>query len=737
MQVADSPSRCRAISALNQVLRRQISSPQYGIMQQITNTSLKDRLAAAEPRRAKLSLALRGENHLLNRELSLIEFFRQVLDEAHDKRNPVLERLRFVTIFSYIVDEFFMVRVSGLKEEIDQGYMQPSSDGLTAAQQLEEIRNRLAPMIADEMHVLRNEILPELARHGLEVAPYTSLSKVEREQADEYFTHHVFPVLTPLAVDPAHPFPYISGLSLNFGILVKSTDLDEDKPSFVRLKVPQTLPGLVPVGPHSKYTFLSEIIGANFSALFPGMTVIEANTFRVTRDADIDVREDEAEDLLRALQQELRKRRFGAPVRLEIAQGMSDQMAAYLMESIGVEPDDVYVLDGPLNIQDLNELCELDRPELKAPPLKTIIPAPLKESKSIFDSIKRGDVLLHHPYTDYSVVIDFIREAAFDPNVLAIKICLYRTGAQSEIAEVLRQAGEMGKQVTALIELKARFDEENNIEWAQRLERAGVHVVYGLMGLKTHCKLTLVVRREGQALRRYVHIATGNYNPTSSSTYTDFGLLTADEQTGEDATEFFNFLTGHSKQTEYRKLMVSPVNLREGLTQLIERETAHAKTGRPARIVAKLNRLADKQIIESLYEASQAGVSIDLVIRGVCMLRPGVPGLSENIRVRSIVGRFLEHSRVLYFLNDGAEEVYMGSADWMVRNLNRRVEVVTPVEDPRLKKYLKEDVLDVYLRDNTNARELQPDGSYERVRVAEGSEPFDSQIYFEGIDPNI
>ena len=706
-------------------------------MQPITNTSLRERLAAAEAARPKLSVAARSERHLLNRELSLIEFFRQVLDEAHDERNPLLERLRFVTIFSYIVDEFFMVRVSGLKEEIEHKYIPPSPDGMNAADQLREIRERLAPMMADEMRVLRDDILPELARHGLEVVSYPSLSKVESEQADDYFKHHVFPVLTPLAVDPAHPFPYISGLSLNFAIMVRPADSEDENFSFVCLKVPQTLPGLVRVGPHSKYTFLSEIIAANLSALFPGMTVVAAHTFRVTRDADIEVREDEAQDLLRALQQELRKRRFGAPVRLEISKGMSDEMAGYLMESIGVEPDDVYVLDGPLNIQDLNELYELDRPQLKARPLQTIIPAPLKERKSIFETIKRRDVLLHHPYTDYSVVIDFIRTAAFDPNVLAIKICLYRTGQQSEIAEVLRQAGEMGKQVTALIELKARFDEENNIEWAQKLERAGVHVVYGLIGLKTHCKLTLVVRREGQTLRRYVHIATGNYNPTSSSIYTDFGILTADEQIGEDATEFFNFLTGLSKQKDYRKLMVSPVNLRERITQLIERETAHAKLGRAARIVAKLNRLADKDIIESLYEASQAGVSIDLIIRGVCMLRPGVPGLSENIRVRSIVGRFLEHSRVLYFLNDGAEEVYMGSADWMVRNLNRRVEVVTPVEDPRLRKYLKEDVLDIYLRDNVNARELQPDGSYMRVRVDDGDEPFDSQMYFEGIDPNV
>ena len=699
-------------------------------------TSLKERLSAAEPARSRLSIATPLEKHLLNRELSLIEFFRQVLDEAHDERNPLLERLRFVTIFTYIVDEFFMVRVSGLKEEVEHGYRHPSPDGLTAGEQLREIRDRLTPMMADAVRVLNEEILPGLSRHGLEVASYSALSRVEREHADEYFAHHVFPVLTPLAVDPVHPFPYISGLSLNFGIMVRPADAPEEKPSFVRLKVPQTLPGLIQVGPHAKYTFLSEIIRANLGALFPGMEVLEAHTFRVTRDADIDVREDEAEDLLRALQQELRKRRFGAPVRLEISSGMPDGMAGYLMESIGVEPDDVYVVDGPLNIQDLNELYELDRPQLRHRPLQTIIPAPLKERKSIFDAIKRQDVLLHHPYTDYSVVIDFIRAAASDPNVLAIKICLYRTGSQSEIAEVLRQAGEMGKQVTALIELKARFDEENNIEWAQRLEQAGVHVVYGLIGLKTHCKLTLVVRREGPSLRRYVHIATGNYNPTSSSTYTDFGILTADEQTGEDATEFFNFLTGHSRQKEYRKLMVSPVNLRERITQLIERETVHAKSGRPARIVAKLNRLADERIIESLYEASQAGVSIDLIIRGICMLRPGVAGLSENIRVRSIVGRFLEHSRVLYFLNDGAEEVYLGSADWMVRNLNRRVEVVTPIEHPRLKKYLKEDVLEVYLRDNTNARELQPDGSYQRVRM-DDEESFDSQMYFEGIDPNI
>jgi len=704
-------------------------------MQIISNIPIKNSPITGSPPRAKLSLAGAPESRLLNRELSLIEFFRQVLSEAQDERNPLLERLRFVAIFSNIVDEFFMVRVSGLKEEVEQDWVQPSLDGMTAAEQLQEIRNRIEPMTIDQMRCLKEEILPELARMKIELATYESLSPKERQAAERYFTQQVLPVLTPLAVDPAHPFPYISGLSLNLGIMVRSADGGEAR--FVRLKVPPVLPGLVQVSDEHKYVFLSEVIAANLAALFPGMTVEQAHTFRVTRDADIDIREQEADDLLRALQQELRKRRFGAPVRLEVSNNMSDEMAGYLMESIGVQPDDVYVVDGPLNVQDLLQLCDLKRPDLKYPPLRTNMPEPIGKGKSIFDEIRRQDVLLHHPYTDYSSVTRFIRAAADDPNVLAIKICLYRTGQQSEIAEILRQAGEQGKQVTALIELKARFDEENNIEWAQRLERAGVHVVYGLIGLKTHCKLTLVVRREGHSLRRYVHIATGNYNPTSSSTYTDLGILTADDEIGNDATEFFNYLTGYSKQEEYRKLFVAPVNFRRKLTGLIERETAHAKAGRPARIVAKLNRVADEHIIEKLYMASQAGVSIDLIVRGICMLRPGVAGLSENIRVRSIIGRFLEHSRVMYFANDGEEEVYIGSADWMLRNLNNRVEIVCPVQDPRLKKYLKNEVLEAYLRDNVNARELRPDGSYERVHSLGNAEAFDSQMYFEGFNLNV
>src|SRR3989442_4429927 len=611
-------------------------------MQVISNIQLKRRLSAVQPAKAKLSLAPPAEKRLLNRELSLIEFFRQVLQEGSNDRNPLLDRLRFLTIFSGIVDEFFMVRVSGLKEEFEDGWVQPSPDGMTAAEQLTEIRKRLVPLIGEQMRCLKEQILPELEANGIILASYQSLSKAERDQADHYFLRQVFPVLTPLAVDPAHPFPYISGLSLNLGLMVQSLD-DASRGSetrFVRLKVPPVLPGLVQVGKKTKYVFLSDVIAANLGALFPGMSVSQPHAFRVTRDADIEIRDEEADDLLRALQQELRKRRFGSPVRLEVSTKMPDEMLSYLMESIGVEPDDIYVVDGPLNVLDLAALCELDRPELKYRPLRTTIPEPLPDRRSIFDGIKRRDILVHHPYTDYSAVTDFIRAAADDEDVRAIKICLYRTGQQSEIAEILRQAGEQGKQVTVLIELKARFDEENNIEWAQRLERSGVHVVYGLVGLKTHCKLTLVVRREGQNLRRYVHIATGNYNPTSSSTYTDLGLFTANEEIGEDAGEFFNYLTGYSRKEHYRKLLVSPVNLREKLTEMIERETGHAKAGRPARIVAKLNRLADASIIESLYEASQAGVSIDLIVRGICMLRPGVAGLSPNIPVPRICWGF-------------------------------------------------------------------------------------------------
>src|SRR6266699_1770841 len=497
-------------------------------MQVISNIQRKRRLSATQPAKAKLSLAPPAEKRLLNRELSLIEFFRQVLEEGSNDRNPLLDRLRFLTIFSNIVDEFFMVRVSGLKEEFEHGWVQPSPDGMTAAEQLTEIRKRLVPLIAEQTRSLKEQILPELEANGIVLAPYQSLSKAERDEADHYFLRQVFPVLTPLAVDPAHPFPYISGLSLNLGLVVEPQEEGErNETRFVRIKVPRVLRPLVKVDEsQTRFVFLSDLIAANARKLFAGVRVSESHVFRVTRDADIELRDDEADDLLKALKQELRQRRFGAPVRLEVSSTMPPAMVRYLTRSLELSSEDVYVVDGPLNISELTMLCELNRPDLKYRPLRVAVPPKFRQEESIFKIIREGDVLLHHPYTAYSTITDFVRAAANDPDVLAIKICLYRTGQQSRLAEALVQAGEKGKQVTALIELKARFDEENNIRWAERLERAGVHVVYGLLGLKTHCKLTLVVRREGDQLRRYVHIATGNYNPTTSATYTDLGLLT-------------------------------------------------------------------------------------------------------------------------------------------------------------------------------------------------------------------
>ncbi|MFN2517099.1 MAG: polyphosphate kinase 1 [Pyrinomonadaceae bacterium] len=454
--------------------------------------------------------------------------------------------------------------------------------------------------------------------------------------------------------------------------------------------------------------------------------------FRVTRDADVEIRDDKAADLLALIKESLRERRFGLPVRLEVSSTMPQEMVAYLSHSLGVEPDDVYVIDGVLGASDLMELYDLERPDLKDELLRTTVPSPLRKKQSVFEAIKKQDLLLHHPYTSFATVTDFIHAAAQDSQVLAIKMCLYRTGQDSPIPQSLIEASARGKQVTAVVEIKARFDEENNIEWAKRLAESGVHVVYGHVDLKTHSKVTLVVRREGNGLQTYVHIATGNYNPTTSRVYTDLGLLTTDSKMGDDATDLFNFLTGFSMQKKYSRLMVAPVNLREGMLALIQRETAHAQAGRPARIAAKVNRLTDLEIIDALYRASQAGVAIDLIVRGACMLRPGVPGLSQTIHVRSIVGRFLEHSRIFYFANGGDEDVYIGSADWMTRNFDRRVEVVAPVMDPHLKKYLKDTVLAAYLRDNVKARVLNTDGAYERPQVCAGEEPFNSQVSFEG-----
>ena len=674
-----------------------------------------------------------------NRELSLLQFHKRVLEEALDQSNPVLERLKFLSIFSANLDEFFMIRVSGLKEELEENVQELSADGMTPQEQLKEIRKLVVPMLKEQTRCLREQILPELEVEGIQVIGHATLGPEEQEKLRSYFMEKVFPILTPLAVDQSHPFPYISPLSLNLGLMVQAPDGESPADPkhkhvsrFVRIKVPLVVPRLVPVGKlEARFVLLEDLIEANIDSLFPGMIIGKCHRFRVTRDADIELREDEAEDLLRLIQQEVRQRRFGTPVRLEVSAGMPKEMVSYLTESPCLSSEDIYVLDGPLSLEDFMSLFDLNRPDLKDRPFTPTLPEWLGK-ESIFDVVRDRDILLHHPFDSYNSVTDFISQAVDDPDVVAIKICLYRTGPDSPIPPALIRASEKGKQVTALIELKARFDEEHNIEWARKLDEAGVHVVYGILGLKTHGKLTLVVRREGDSLKRYVHIASGNYNPTTSCTYTDVGMVTASEEIGADATELFNYLTGCSRQMEYRQILVAPVNLREKMAALIDREIRHRQAGEPAHIMAKLNRVADKQMIEKLYEASNAGVKIDLIVRGICMLRPGVADLSENITVRNIVGRFLEHSRVFYFANGGEEEIYIGSADWMARNLKHRIEVVAPVSDPSLKHYLKDVLLMAYLRDNVKARELQPDGTYRRVPLAPGEKRFDSQTFFVG-----
>jgi polyphosphate kinase len=708
----------------------------------------RDPSASDVPKRPKAKVM--KEDHFLawsvfNRDLSQLEFFKRVLEEAADESVPVLERLKFLAVFVSNLDEFFMVRVSGLKEMLEIKDLQPMPGELTPPEQLRAIRAHVLPLVEEQVKVLHDQVLPELAKNGVEIVGYKSLSTREKKNVNQYFMKNIFRVLTPLAVDPAHPFPFIANQSLNIGLTVEvDSDVDEpvtigSLPRFVRIKVPPVVPRLVPIDSsgetsdgRQRFILLEELIDANLHSVFPSMRLSKSFLFRVTRDADVAIRDDKASDLLGRIKESLRERRFGNAVRLEVSSTMPKQMIRYLTKSLEIEPEDVYVTRGILAVGDLMELYGLDKPELRDKPIRMTVPAPLNKKKEFFDSIKQQDILLHHPYSAYTTVTEFIQTAANDPKVLAIKICLYRTGKNSPIPEALIEASERGKQVTAVVEIKARFDEENNIEWAGRLVEAGVHVVYGLVKLKTHSKVALVIRQEDHGLQTYVHIATGNYNPTTSKVYTDLGLLTANPEIGDDATDLFNFMTGFSRPREYTHLMVAPVNLRERMLGLIAREIAHAEAGREARIAAKINRLTDLEIIDALYRASRAGVKIDLIVRGACMLRPGVPGLSETVHVRSVVGQFLEHSRIFYFQNGGDDDVYIGSADWMTRNLDRRVEVVTPILDANLKRYLKDVVLVTYLRDNVKARILTADGAYERVPMASGEAPFNSQLHFEG-----
>jgi polyphosphate kinase len=682
----------------------------------------------------------------INRELSLLEFQRRVLEEARDEENPLLERLKFLAILGSNMDEFYMVRVSGIRKQVESNVLKLSEDGLTPREELAVIRKTAQDLMQDAQQCFQRKLLPKLDKEGIHILDYPKLSASQKERADKYFKDVIYPVLTPLALDPGHPFPHISNLSLNLAIVIRDKKGNE---KFARLKVPDTLPRLIPIKRssggvrkdgtipfHHYFVWLEQLIAANLTDLFPGLEVVSAHPFRIVRDADIEIQELEADDLLETMQQNIRKRKFGSVVQVAIYPSMPDEIRDLLVENLEVLPNDVYVLNHPLGLANLWQLYNsVERFELKYLPYKPRTPKPLRNletPESIFDIIRSENVLLHHPYETFSPVIDFISAAARDPNVLAIKQTVYRVGSNAPIVEALLEAAERGKQVAVLMELKARFDEESNIGWARALEDAGVHVVYGLVGLKTHCKVLMVIRREGEGIRRYLHLATGNYNAVTSRFYEDIGMFTCDEDMGSDATDLFNYLTGYSTKKSYKKLLVAPVNLREQLALRIRREIEHAKAGNKAHIIFKMNSLVDMEMIQLLYQASQSGVKVDLIVRGMCCLRPGIKGVSENIRVVSIVGRYLEHSRIYYFQNNGNDEIYLGSADLMPRNLIHRVEVVFPVENKGQVRFLRDKILESYLKDNTRARLLETDGKYKRLKPSGDEKPFDVQSHLMG-----
>ena len=665
----------------------------------------------------------------INRELSWLEFNARVLHEAQDTRTPLLERLKFLSIFSNNLDEFFQVRVGGLRQQVAAGILERTADGMSADAQLRAVGERVRELQSQHSATLMRDVLPALAEHNLCIHSRSAeLSQADRHHLDHYFYANVFPALTPLAVDPGHPFPYISNLSLSLAVVLRDSHGEE---RFARVKVPKILPRWVPLTTPMHFVPLEHVIGSNLEALFPGVEILGWYTFRITRHTDIEVDREEAEDLLTWIQEEVRNRRFAEVVRMEVHASMPASVRQLLLAEFNAEQeapampltdDDVYEVAGLLDPADLMSLTSADLPALKDPPFLPTTPPRLQGSRSIFDVIRDGDLLVHHPYESFATSVErFIQAAAEDPDVVAIKLTLYRTGGDSVIARLLAHAAERGKQVAVLVELQARFDEENNITWAQRLEDAGVHVSYGIVGLKTHAKVIMVVRREGDAMRRYVHIGTGNYMAKTARLYTDFGLFTLDTEIGADLTDLFNVLTGFAHPQSYRKLIVAPRFMRARFLQMIQREADHAQAGRPARILAKLNALVDPELITALYRASQAGAAVDLIIRGICCLRPGVPGVSERIRVTSIIGRFLEHSRAYCFRNGGAEEVYIGSADWMPRNLDRRIEAVTPVDDPGHRRTIR-GILELMLEDNRQAWELRADGSYVQRRPGPGEE---------------
>ncbi|PDW02989.1 polyphosphate kinase 1 [Candidatus Viridilinea mediisalina] len=672
----------------------------------------------------------------LNRELSWIEFNRRVFEEACDHANPLLERVKFFAIWASNLDEFFMIRVSGIKQQISAEVQKQSPDGLTPSEQLASIRRALLPLIDEERRLLLDVLLPELREQGITLYNYDQLNPRQRAWVADYFQRQIFPVLTPLAFDSCRPFPFISNLSINLAAVIQDPHKGE---LFARVKVPEVLPRLVALpadlveahdadalGRHVGFIWIEQVIAAHLDALFPGVEVIESYPFRVIRNADMEIEEDEADDLLATIEQGVRQRRFGEVVRLTIDDSMPERIAHLLQTNLKIGPTDCYTVRGPLALTDLMALTRLDRPDLKAPIHVPVLPMALRGGVDIFEVLRNGDVLLHHPYHTFAPVIDFINTAAEDPDVLAIKQTLYRVGSNSPIVRALMHARELGKQVTAVVELKARFDEENNIIWARALERAGVHVIYGLVGVKVHAKLSLVVRQEQESIRCYAHLGTGNYNAGTARAYTDLGLLTCRPEITADVVDLFNTLTAYGRRDEYRKLLIAPVTMRRHLRRLIRREIERHQLAGDGHLIFKMNSLVDRGLIKELYRASQVGVRVDLIVRGMCSLRPGVTGMSETIHVRSIIGPFLEHHRIYYFHNGGESDLYLGSADLMERNLDRRVEELFPLEDPSLAHFVRHNILASFLNDNVRARILLPDGRYQRLRPGD-SEPCDSQ----------
>ena len=676
---------------------------------------------------------LKDPSLYINRELGLLSFQERVLEEAEDETNPLLERVKFLSILSSNMAEFYMVRLAGLKQQVQAGVTDLSPDGLTPAEQLALCREKAMDILTAGRRAYAT-LVPQLAKEGVLLLNYEDLSDEERNAADDYFVRSVFPVLTPLALDPGRPFPHISNLSLNLAVIVQGPD---GEGRFARVKIPRSLPRLVGLasgkstGREHHFVWLEQLVAAHLETLFPGMVIAAAYPFRVTRDAEVAIQELEADDLLESIEEGVRRRRFGAVVRVTVDPSMPEEVRSILAENLEVEPPDIITLQSPLGMSELMELARLDRPDLLDPPFIPALPPELNdaEAQDLFALIRDHDLLLHHPFDSFEPIVRLLWQAAHDPDVLAIKMTLYRVGRNSPTVEALLDAAREGKEVTVLVELKARFDEESNIEWAKALEAEGVHVVYGLLGLKVHSKLLLIVRRERRGLRRYLHVGTGNYNVVTARLYTDLGMLTDDQEMAAEVAEVFNYITGYGLPEVYPILSVAPHEIRDDITRLIEREIDHARSGRGGRLILKMNALVDSKMIRVLYQASQAGVEVDLVVRGICCLRPGIPGVSDRIRVRSIVGRFLEHSRIYWFANNGEPRVLIGSADLMTRNLDHRVEVLAPVLDPALIARL-EDILVVYLADNVKARAMQPDGTYQRVRREPSDPAIEAQRIF-------